>query len=107
MSSLRSFRRKLNPLKVQLAEQVAYERIKVARQVVKDRCEKDAEFARDVLKAVGEALPQEIKETCEKTIAGENAPKVEKDFTPPPSGIIDGEPTKEVQELVDKYVQKA
>lgn len=107
MSSLRSFRKKLNPVKVQLAKKVAYERIKVARQVVKERCEKDAEFAKDVLNAVGESLPQEIKETCEKTIAGKNNPKVEKDFTPPPPGIIDGEPTKEVQELVDKYVQKA
>lgn len=105
MSSLRSFRKKLNLQKVHLAEQVAYERIKVARQVVKERCEKDAEFAKDVLNAVGESLPQEIKETCEKTIAGKNNPKVEKDFTPPPSGIIDGEPTKEVQDLIDKYVK--
>ena len=90
MSGLRSLRRKLQPDKVRLAEQVQYERVQLARTMVKDRCEKDAEFAKDVLKAVGENLPQEIKEACEKTIAEgpkvveeSSAPQEEKPFTLP------------------------
>jgi hypothetical protein len=77
MSALRKLHRNLDPRRVYIADHVAAERIKVARQVVKERCDKDAEFARDVLKAVGDALPKEIKETCEKTIAADNQAKVE------------------------------
>lgn len=91
MSGLRSMRRKLQIDKVRLAEQVQYERIQLARQVVKERCEKDVEFAKDVLKAVGEALPQEIKEACEKTIA--SGPKAE-------------ETTRTVEEVKDRIVEK-
>lgn len=73
MSTLGRFRKKLKLDKVWMAEQVAYERVALARQVVKERCEKDAEFAKDVLKAVGESLPQEIKEVAEATIAKDQA----------------------------------
>jgi hypothetical protein len=73
MSKLRSFKRHLNPQKVWLANQVAEEKIKIARQVVLERAKKDAAFAADVLKAVGDALPKEIKEACEASVA---APKV-------------------------------
>jgi predicted transcriptional regulator len=69
MSKLRNLKRKLQPDKVRIAEQVQYERVQFARNMVKERCEKDAEFAKDVLKALGENLPREIKETCEKTIS--------------------------------------
>jgi hypothetical protein len=68
MSKLRSFKRHLNPSKVWLANQVAEEKIKIARQVVLERAKKDAEFAADVLKAVGENLPKEIKEACEESV---------------------------------------
>ena len=68
MSKLSSFKRHLNPQKVWLANQVAEEKIKIARQVVLDRAKKDAAFAADVLKAVGDALPKEIKEACEESV---------------------------------------
>lgn len=70
MSKLRSFKRHLDPKKVWLAQQVAEEKIKIARQVVLDRAKKDAEFAAEVLKAVGDNLPKEIKEACEASVAG-------------------------------------
>lgn len=68
MSSLSSFRRKLNPKKVWLANQVAEEKIKIARQVVIEQAKKDAAFAAEVLKAVGENLPPEIKTACEESV---------------------------------------
>lgn len=68
MSKLRSFKRHLDPKKVWLANQVAEEKIKIARQVVLERAKKDAEFAADVLKAVGDALPKEIREACEESV---------------------------------------
>jgi len=68
MSKLRSYKRHLNPSKVWFAASVAEEKIKIARQVVLDRVKKDVEFASDVLKAVGENLPKEIREACETTI---------------------------------------
>lgn len=74
MSKLRSMSRKLKLDKVLFAERAQYERIQLARQIVKERCEKEAEFAKDVLKAVGKNLPQEIKEVCEKTIADNTPP---------------------------------
>lgn len=73
MSNLRSFQRHLNPQKVWFANQVSEEKLKIARQVVMERAKKDAAFAADVLKAVGDALPKEIKEACEASVA---APKV-------------------------------
>jgi hypothetical protein len=68
MSSLRSFKRHLDPKKVWLAQQVAIEKVKIARQVVAERAKKDAAFAAEVLKAVGDNLPKEIKEACEEGI---------------------------------------
>jgi|FAXJ01.1.fsa_nt_gi hypothetical protein len=68
MSNLRSFQRHLKPEQVHLANQVSTEKLKIARQVVLDRVKKDAEFAADVLKAVGDSLPKEIKEACEKSV---------------------------------------
>lgn len=68
MSSLRSLQRKLNPKKVWLAKQVAEEKVKIARQVVIEQAKKDAAFAAEVLKAVGENLPPEIKTACETSV---------------------------------------
>jgi len=68
MSKLRSFKRHLDPAKVWLANHVAEDRIKVARQAVLDRAKKDAEFAAEVLKVVGDGLPKEIKEACEESV---------------------------------------
>ena len=78
MSKLRSFQRHLNPQKVWLANQVAEEKIKIARQVVLERAKKDAAFAADVLKAVGEGLPKEIKEACESSVASSSLAAADK-----------------------------
>jgi hypothetical protein len=76
MSSLSSFKRRLNPKRVYLAEKVAVEKIKIVKQVVFERVQKDAEFATDVLKAVGDSLPPDLKAECEKTISESNAKKL-------------------------------
>jgi hypothetical protein len=68
MSKLSGFKRKLDPKKVWLAQQVAAEKIKIARQVVIEQAKKDAQFAADVLKAVGDNLPKEIKDACEESV---------------------------------------
>ena len=87
MSKLKSFSRKLNPQKVWFANQVAEERLKVARQVVLERAQKDAEFAADVLKAVGENLPKEIKEACEKSVEDDKIKKLEEKWAK--TGLLD------------------
>lgn len=71
MSKLRSAARKLDRYRVMLAQETERQRIEVAKKVVKERAEKDLEFAHDVLKAVGDNLPKEIKEACEATVARE------------------------------------
>lgn len=81
MSKLRSFQRHLNPSKVCLAKQVAEEKIKIARQVVLDHAKKDAQFAADVLKAVGENLPKEIKEACEESVKQKEIKDLQMDET--------------------------
>lgn len=73
MTKLNSYCKHLKPGKIYLAERVAAERIKLARQVVVDRAEKDAEFAKDVLKAVGDKLSPEAKAICEKSVADAKA----------------------------------
>ncbi len=74
MGNLRSAQRKLNKRNVWLAQEVARQRIILARKAVEDRCKKDAEFAADVIKAVGDNLPKEIKPSgiFEEKIPGGN-----------------------------------
>ena len=97
MSKLRSFKRHLNPSKVWLANQVAEEKIKIARQVVLERAQKDAAFAADVLKAVGDALPKELKEACEASVA--RVPQGASDVNP---NVTDAE----LQEAANKAVEE-
>ena len=97
MSKLRSFKRHLDPAKVWLANHVAEDRIKNARQVVLDRAKKDAEFAAEVLKVVGDNLPEEIKEACEASVA--SIPQGASDVNP---NVTD----KELQEAADKAVDE-
>src|ERR1035437_6712402 len=68
MSALNGFRRRLKPNKVYFAQKVAEKKVEFARNVVLERAKKDAEFAADVLKAVGNNLPTEVKEACEKSV---------------------------------------
>ena len=108
MSQLRSFKRHLKQSKVWLANQVAEEKIKIARQVVLERAKKDAAFASDVLKAVGDALPKELKEACEESVSREKVPvTTEKalaladeisDLTPVPQIDLDKEANRVILE---------
>lgn len=110
MSKLRSFKRHLNPSKVWLANQVAEEKIKIARQVVLERAKKDAEFAADVLKAVGENLPKEIKEACEETIknqpivGGDETYKLTKEVQLDGGGTILVDPNEEIMDGPDSAI---
>jgi hypothetical protein len=81
MGNLRSTKRKLSERHVWLAQETERQKILLARKMVEERCKKDAEFAADVLKAVGENLPKEISEAAEKTVAESNAPIVGGDLT--------------------------
>lgn len=135
MSSLRSLRRKLDPKKVWLANQVAEEKIKIARQVVIEQAKKDAAFAAEVLKAVGENLPAEIKTACEESVkahepivGGDETYKLTQEvqldgggtilvdpntevtdgpdsWEPPPPGVLDGPLPPDAQKLVDEHLK--
>lgn len=71
MGNSRKLKRNLNEKQVWIAKTVEQKRNELAKAIVKERIEKDAEFAKDVLKAVGSDLPQDFKEAAEKTIAEE------------------------------------
>lgn len=71
MSKQRSASRKLDKYRVMLAKETERNIIELYKKAVKERAEKDSEFAQDVLKALGDNLPVEIKETCQATIARE------------------------------------
>ena len=68
MGNTRSLRRKLNAEKVFIAEQVAQKRTELVKKFVEERVKTDVEFASDVLKAVGDALPENIKKIAEETV---------------------------------------
>ena len=79
MGTFRSLRRKLNAEKVWVAQKVAEKRNEIVKAFVEERVKEDAEFAQDVLNAVGENLPENIKKAAEETIKnGPKTPKVEK-----------------------------
>ncbi len=71
MSILRSAKRKLRTDKVLFAEQVRYERNELIKKAVVDRLKTDVEFAKDVIRAVGDNLPANIKEAADKVIAAD------------------------------------
>ena len=77
MGGLRSARRKLNEKNIWIAKKVTQKRNEFAKELVKERVKKDAQFASEVLKAVGELLPTDIKEIAEATVAREATPKEE------------------------------
>ena len=71
MGNLRSPKRKLNEKNVWIAQEVQRKKIDLAKKFVEERIKADAEFAKDVLAAVGENLPAEIKKLAEETVAKE------------------------------------
>lgn len=73
---MRSLRRKLNADKVFIAEQVAQKRVEIVKKFVEERVKTDAEFAADVLKAVGEDLPENIRELAEETLKNHTKEKL-------------------------------
>ena len=81
MSSLSSFKRGLNPKRVYLATKVAEEKVRLAKKVVLERVQKDANLAAEVLKAVGDGLPPELKEACEKSISESKLNKSTEDMS--------------------------
>lgn len=68
MGNLRKLKRGINIGRVHMAERVAYERIENAKKIVVERASKDAEFAADLIKAVGDNLPSNIKKVAEDCI---------------------------------------
>lgn len=63
MSKLNGFRKKLNLDRVLIAEQVAYEQtIKKGKNIIKECCEKDAEFAREISEPTGKNCTEETKD---------------------------------------------
>lgn len=79
MSSLSSAKRKLNAKKVWIAQEVQKRKVEIAKKFVEDRVRTDKEFAQDVLNAVGENLPPEIKKAAEETIKGKETLPSEED----------------------------
>ena len=76
MGTFRSLRRKLNAEKVWIAQQVTEKRTEIVKAFVEERVKEDAEFAQDVLNAVGENLPENIKKTAEETIKNHTKEKL-------------------------------
>lgn len=68
MGNLKTFKKRLREKNVWIAKETQKKKIEFYQMLVKKRIEEDAEFAQDVLNAVGEDLPAEFKEAAEKTI---------------------------------------
>lgn len=71
MSSLSSFKRKLNAKRTWIATEVQRKKTELAQKFVEEKVKTDPEFARDVLTAVGDNLPPDIKKAAEETVARE------------------------------------
>lgn len=69
MGNSRSLRRRMKPSKVWMAGEVFNHRKDMMMKAVEERAGKDAEFAKDLLKAVSKGLPDNIKKVAEETIA--------------------------------------
>lgn len=72
MSKKTSARRKLDPIRVQMAEKTQRVKHDLAMKMVAERVKIDAEFAADVLKIGGENLRADIRKDAEATIANHN-----------------------------------
>ena len=69
MSQLRSAKRRLKQNKIWVAQETQHEKIKFFQQAIAERVKQDVEFAKDVLKAVGDNLPPDIRKAAEDKIA--------------------------------------
>ena len=68
MSKKRSASRKLDPIRVQMAEKTQRVKHDLAMKMVSERVKVDAEFAADVLKIAGDTLREDIKKDALATI---------------------------------------
>ena len=71
MGNSRSAKRKLNQNYVWTAKRVEQKKVELAKKFVEERAKTDSEFAKDLLKFIGEGLPPEIKKIAEETITKE------------------------------------
>jgi hypothetical protein len=69
MGKSRTAGRKLDPVRVQMAQRTQLAKHELAMKMVAERVKVDAEFAADVLKVAGEGLRPEIRKDAEETIA--------------------------------------
>lgn len=76
MSKKHSALRKLDPIRVQMAERTQRAKHELAMKMVAERVKVDAEFAADVLKVAGDGLRPEIRKDAEETIAKSKQPTV-------------------------------
>lgn len=67
MGNLKS-RKKLDPIRVAMAEQTQKVKHELAMKMVLERVKTDAEFAKDVLYIGGENLREDIKNAAQETI---------------------------------------
>jgi hypothetical protein len=68
MGKSRTAGRKLDPVRVQMAQRTQLAKHELAMKMVAERVKVDAEFAADVLKVAGEGLRPEIRKDAEETI---------------------------------------
>lgn len=68
MGTLRTLSRKLKQENVWFAKKISKERNEILKSLVEERVKTDYEFAQDVLKAVGNDLPENIKKAAEETV---------------------------------------
>lgn len=68
MGNSRSIRKHLNHRKIWIAQQFQKKQIEKEKQIVAERVKTDVEFAKDVIKAVSDNLPDDIRKSAEKTI---------------------------------------
>jgi hypothetical protein len=60
-----------------MAEETHNQRIKLVQEIIAKRVKEDVNFAKDVLQAVGDNLPPDIKKAAEDKIAGSNNNSIE------------------------------
>ena len=73
MGKLRKLARGLQERSVYVAEQKQHKQIKLIQSLVAERASKDPEFAKDLLAAVGNNLPDQIREIAQNSIDNANS----------------------------------
>jgi hypothetical protein len=105
MGKAKSAARKLNPMRVAMAQRTARMKHELAMKMVAERVKTDAEFAADVLRIAGETLREEIKKDAHETIARANAEKLTAVNVDVPINVVDV-PQEELLEALDKLSEQ-